>query len=72
MFEIVRLFDQKNLYFIYPFGGGPDENGNWSINCEDNEAVDPESYKLLCKYSLNDPDYYGQPRVFRMGLIIKL
>jgi hypothetical protein len=67
-----NLFNKKNLYFINPFTGGPDEDGDWSISCEDDEAVDPESYELLCKYRLNDPDYYAKPRIFRMGLIIKL
>jgi len=71
-FWVENIFDQKNLYLINPYAGGPDENGNWSLNCEDNEAVDPESYNLLCKYSLNDPDYFAQPRIFRLGLIIKM
>lgn len=67
-----NLFNQKNLYFIRPYAGGPDENGNWSISCEDDEAVNPESYEILCRYRLNVPDYYAKPRIFRMGLIIKL
>ncbi|MCD4729859.1 MAG: hypothetical protein K8R74_04610, partial [Bacteroidales bacterium] len=70
-----NLFNQKNLFFINPFTGQPDDDGYLSSPDSQEEIdskLDPEAYRLLYQYKLYNPEYYAQPQIFRIGLIINL
>ena len=72
---VENLFNSKNLFYVYPVSGEPNDDGYLSspeYQLEINEQTNPESYRLMYQLKLNNPANYGTPRLFRAGLIINL
>ncbi|RLD53616.1 MAG: hypothetical protein DRJ05_16160, partial [Bacteroidetes bacterium] len=71
---VENLFDKRNLYFIYPNTGEPDEDGYLSDPKWQNEIenqVNPESYRAIYQMRLKNPAHYAKPRIWRIGIIAK-
>jgi hypothetical protein len=70
---IENLFNFKNVFYVYPSTGNPDDDGFLS-NPENqafiNNQLDPESYRTLYKLKLLNPLHYDIPRIIRLGCIL--
>ncbi len=71
---VENLFNRQNLYFVNPATGKVDDDGflsspEWQYVIEN--QVNPESFRYLYQQSLKNPNYYGKPRIIRIGLNAK-
>lgn len=71
-FQILNLLNTKNVLFVYPATGNPDDDGylaadEWQTQI--NQQLDPESYIDLYTIRLDSPGNYSLPRRIRFGLI---
>jgi len=74
-FLIENFFNKQNLFYIDPVTGKPDDDGYLSApewQNEINSQTNPETYRMLYQYKLVNPAYYDTPRIFRLGLIVKM
>jgi len=72
---VENLLNEENLFYINPVTGKPNDDGFLSSSSSQtfiNNQTNLESYRLLYQLKLNNPAYYGKPRIFRVGLIINL
>jgi len=70
---IENLFNFKNVFYVYPSTGNPNDDGFLS-NPENqafiNQQLDPESYRTLYKLKLLNPQHYDIPRIIRLGCML--
>jgi len=72
---VENLFNFKNVFYVYPKTGKPDDDGYLSApewQHEINEKLDPQSYRTLYQLKLINPQHYDIPRIWRAGLILHL
>ncbi len=69
---ILNLFDNANVVDVYRFTGLPDDDGflesdpgQQAIQAQ----IDPESYQLLYRTLVNDPNNFSLPRRIRLGVL---
>ncbi len=72
---VENLFNRENLFFVNPATGKADDDGYltdpvWQNKIEN--QTNPDSYRYLYGLSEKNPDFYGKPRIFRVGMIVKL
>ena len=70
---IENLFNFKNVFYVYPQTGEPDDDGYlsdpaWQDNI--NSHLDPQSYRDLYSLHLKNPNHYGSPRIVKAGFIL--
>ncbi len=70
---VENLFNFKNVFYVYPKTGKPDDDGylsapEWQQGI--NEKLDPQSYRTLYQLKLINPQHYDIPRIWRAGLIL--
>jgi hypothetical protein len=66
------VFNFKNIMGVYPATGNPDDDGylaaaEWQR--EINQQLSPDTYRMMYKIYINNPDNYSSPRMMRLGLI---
>lgn len=69
-FLIENLLNNKNIFYVYPYTGQPDNDGYLSsaaYQSEINQTLDPDSYRTLYQLKLQNPQHYGIPRIIRVG-----
>ncbi|MEZ5197235.1 MAG: hypothetical protein R2764_12790 [Bacteroidales bacterium] len=72
---IENLFNFKNVFYVYPQTGQPDDDGFLSDPEYQNyidQQTDPQSYRDLYSIHLKNPNHYGSPRVLKAGFILHL
>ncbi|MCD4789708.1 MAG: hypothetical protein K8R37_06875 [Bacteroidales bacterium] len=70
---VENLFNFKNVFYVYPKTGKPDDDGYLSApewQQEINDQIDPQSYRTLYQLKLINPQHYDIPRIWRAGLIL--
>ena len=70
---IENLLNFKNVYYVYPQTGEPDDDGYLSDPAWQNDInskLDPQSYRDLYSLHLKNPQHYGSPRIFKAGFIL--
>jgi outer membrane receptor protein involved in Fe transport len=70
--QINNILNTKNVLFVYPATGNPDDDGylaaaEWQR--EINEKLDPQSFRDLYSIFVDNPGNYSRPRTIRLGLI---
>ncbi len=71
-FQVLNVFNFKNIMGVYPATGNPDDDGylaaaEWQR--EINQQLSPDTYRMMYKIYINNPDNYSSPRMMRLGLI---
>jgi len=71
---IENLFNFKNVLEVYPESGEADDDGYLSDPTWQNQInnqLNPDSFRLLYKLGLYNPQHYGIPRIWRVGLTFR-
>lgn len=71
--QVLNLFDTKNVLFVYPATGNPDDDGylaaaEWQR--EINQQVSPAAYRDLYAIRIDSPFNYSSPRQIRLGVLL--
>lgn len=71
-FQILNVLNAKNILFVYPATGNPDDDGylaadEWQTQI--NQQLNPDSYRELYSLALDRPGNYSSPRRIRFGII---
>ncbi len=72
---VENLLNRENLFYINPMTGKPDDNGyltDPNRQGEINATVNPDTFWMLYQYRQMDPSYYDIPRIFQVGLIVRM
>jgi hypothetical protein len=67
---IENLLNNKNIFYVYPYTGKPDDDGFLAMASNQsmiNQHNDPESFRTLYQLKLQNPQHYGIPRIIRIG-----
>ncbi|MCD4772816.1 MAG: hypothetical protein K8R41_05465 [Bacteroidales bacterium] len=70
---IENLLNFKNVFYVYPKTGQPDDDGYLSdpvYQQQINNQICPESFITLYKLKLINPRHYDIPRIVRLGCIL--
>lgn len=69
---VENIFNIKNVRYVYPYTGNPDNDGYLSspqYQKEISQNTDEEAYRLLYGINNNNPNNYSSPRTIRLGLM---
>ena len=72
---VENLFNARNLFYIDPVTGKADDDGYLSkpeYQNIINSKLNPETFRLLYKNSLQNPGYYDRPRILFIGVNISI
>ena len=72
---VENLLNIKNAFYVYPKTGLPDDDGfledpQWQEYI--NNQLSPESFRLLYRMKLNNPQNVDIPPIFRVGVMLNI
>ncbi|MCK4661817.1 MAG: TonB-dependent receptor [Bacteroidales bacterium] len=70
---VQNVFNKMNVYNVYSNTGKPDDDG-YLVNPQNqlyiNSKNNPQAFRDLYSLKLNNPYFYGMPRIFKAGIVL--